>query len=144
MPAVAILVAKAIHLLVARRVTYARTRSGRFGELAALCLCVGVLAFAVGNMSGFESRPTRACATARSGHFDPRSHQDASNAGVTVISRAFPPSVVCTWPDGSTVQLVPFWVTWALPTSLAGAVVFAGLAVRYSAPQPSAPSGTRP
>ncbi|MET9695994.1 hypothetical protein ABZY31_03575 [Streptomyces sp. NPDC006529] len=140
-PAAALLVAKVVHLLVRRRAAYARTRPARFGEAAVLCLCVGVLALAAGSMSGFETRPARACATARAGHFDPRSHEDGSNAGVTITSRAFPPSAVCTWPDGTTVQLVPLWITSVLLASLAAAVVSAGCAVRYPATQPSPPSG---
>ncbi|WP_328310517.1 hypothetical protein OG432_11700 [Streptomyces sp. NBC_00442] len=130
LPAAVLLAAKAVHLLATRRVGYARTRPGRCGEAATLCLCVFVVTLAVGNLSGFDTRPTRACVTARTGHDAVRSYHYAADAGITIDSRPLPPSVLCTWPDGATVQLVPSWVDPVLLLSLAGAVAYVAMGCR--------------
>ncbi|MER0443989.1 hypothetical protein ABR738_05325 [Streptomyces sp. Edi4] len=113
---------------------YARTRSGRFGEAAVLCLCVGAITVAVGDMSGFDTRSTRPCSAARAERDGALSYRDGANAGITIESRAFLPSTVCRWPDGGTVELVPSWVTPLTLLSLAGAALCAVCGVRTPAP----------
>ncbi|MCX5385269.1 hypothetical protein [Streptomyces sp. NBC_00083] len=130
LPATALLLAKAVHLLATRRAGYARTRPGRCAEAATLCLSVAVVTLTFANLSGFDTRPTRACVTARTGRDAAQAYRDGGNDGITIVSRTLPPSTLCTWPDGTTVQLVPSWVDPVLLLSLAGAAGSAAMGCR--------------
>ncbi|MDX3850370.1 hypothetical protein [Streptomyces sp. AK02-01A] len=109
---------------VPARISWAKWAGG-----IAFCLCVAAIAFVVGAMSGFDTRPTRPCVTERTGNMSPQAYRDPENDGIVMTWRAFPPSTVCTWPDGTKVELVPRWINALLFASLGGAVVLTGGAV---------------
>ncbi|WP_019886568.1 hypothetical protein [Streptomyces purpureus] len=111
----------------------ARSAGGAWAEGAWLCLAVAVLTYTLGGLSGFDTRPARACAEERTGRADPQAHRDIEQADVVVTSESFPLSHLCTWPDGTRVELVPGWANPLLIASLVGAVVCAGTAVRAGA-----------
>lgn len=109
-----------------------------------LCLCVAALAFTVGSMSGFDTRPTRACVHVRTGTTDPQAYRLPEHADIAITTRTFPPSTRCVWPDGTSVELVPPWANPLLLISLVGVVAFVGGAVRASSTRQRPHSETQP
>ncbi|MFF4421432.1 hypothetical protein ACFY04_11700 [Streptomyces sp. NPDC001549] len=119
LPAGAFLLAKVVHLPATRRPGMSRGAVGPWVEWAAACLCVAVLAFALGGLSGFDSRPTRPCLAERAEQFGPQSHR-TPDGDIKITSRYFPQSKVCAFPDGTSVELVPGWTNPLLVIALAG------------------------
>ncbi|MFA7765073.1 hypothetical protein [Streptomyces sp. NRRL S-448] len=129
LPAGAFLLAKAVHLLATRRPGMSRGAVGPWVEGAAACLCVALLAFALGGLSGFDSRPTRPCLAERAEQFGPQSYR-TPDGDIKITSRYFPQSKVCAFPDGTSVELVPAWTNPLLVVALAGVAACGVGAVR--------------
>ncbi|MFD9482197.1 hypothetical protein [Streptomyces nojiriensis] len=129
LPAGAFLLAKVVHLLATRRPDMSRGAVGRWVERAAACLCVAVLAFALGGLGGLDSRPTRPCLAERAEQFGPQSYRTPDN-DIKITSRYFPPSKACAFPDGTSVELVPGWTNPLLVVALAGVAACGVGAVR--------------
>lgn len=129
LPAGAFLLTKAVHLLVTRRPGMSRGAVGPWVEWAVACLSVAVVAFALGGLSGVNSRPTRPCLVERAAQFGPQSYR-TPDADIKITSRYFPLSRVCAFPGGPSVELVPGWTNPLLVTALAGVVACGAGAVR--------------
>ncbi|MFF2786357.1 hypothetical protein ACFVT6_06260 [Streptomyces sp. NPDC058049] len=129
LPAGSFLLAKVVHLLATRRPDMSRGAVGRWVERAAACLCVAVLAFALGGLGGLDSRPTRPCLAERAEQFGPQSYRTPDN-DIKITSRYFPPSKECAFPDGTSVELVPGWTNPLLVVALAGVAACGVGAVR--------------
>ncbi|WP_354637328.1 hypothetical protein [Kitasatospora camelliae] len=86
-----------------------------------LCLLAAGVVWLFGMMSGFETRPTRACVTELYG-WDPVAYRAPEHENIRIEESLFPPSSVCRWPDGRSVELVPWWNAPLLFGALGGAV----------------------
>lgn len=129
LPAAAFLLVKVVHLLATRRPGMSRGAVGPWVEGAVACLCAAVLAFALGGLSGIDSRPTRPCLEERAAQFGPRSYR-TPDGDMKITSRSFPLSKVCDFPDGTSVELVPVWTNPLIVIALAGVAACGVGAVR--------------
>lgn len=129
LPAGAFLLVKAVHLVATQRPGMSRGAVGPWVEGAVACLCLAVLAFAVGGLSGLNSRPTRPCLEERAAQFGPESHR-TPDGDIKITSRSFPLSKVCDFPDGTSVELVPIWANPLIVIALAGVAACGVGAVR--------------
>jgi hypothetical protein len=132
LPAGVFIFVKFLHVLIKQRLNFSRNSVRKFSEGALFCLCLAILTYTMASFSGFDTRPTRACAAARTGVSDPDAHRYSENLDIEIQSRPFPPSMTCVWPDGTKAQLVPFWLNAILLISLAGTLMLAALATRSS------------
>ncbi|MFB7379669.1 hypothetical protein ACFC6U_21995 [Kitasatospora purpeofusca] len=87
-----------------------------------LCLLAAGAVWVLGMMSGIETRPTRACVTELYG-WDPAEYREPEHKDIRIEESFFPPSHVCRWPDGRSVDLVPWWNAPLLFGALGGAVL---------------------
>ncbi|WP_030764934.1 MULTISPECIES: hypothetical protein [unclassified Streptomyces] len=129
LPAAAFLLVKAVHLAATRRPGMSRGAVGPWVEGAVACLSVAVVAFALGSLSGFDSRPVRPCIAERAERFGPQSDRTPDD-DIKITSRVFPVSRACAFPDGVDVELVPVWVNPLQVVAPAGAVACGVRAVR--------------
>ncbi|MCG6500027.1 hypothetical protein MCM47_38470, partial [Kitasatospora sp. A2-31] len=86
-----------------------------------LCLLAAGVVWLLGMMSGVETRPARACVTELHG-WDPVEYRAPEHRDIRIEESLFPPSHVCRWPDGRSVELVPWWNAPLLFAALGGAV----------------------
>ncbi|MFJ6048064.1 hypothetical protein [Streptomyces sp. NPDC092307] len=129
LPAAAFLLVKVVHLLATRRPGMSRGAVGPWVEGAVACLSVAVIAFALGSLSGFDSRPVRPCIAERAERFGPQSDR-TPDGDMKVTSRVFPVSRACAFPDGVEVELVPVWINPLQVIAPAGVVACGVRAVR--------------
>ncbi|MFE9636472.1 hypothetical protein [Streptomyces sp. NPDC006463] len=125
----AFLLVKAVHLAATRRPGMSRTAFGQWSEGAWACLCIAVIAFAVGSFSGFSPRPTRPCIEALTAQHGPQSYR-TPDADIKIDRWYFPMSTECTFPGGVRVEVVPIRVNALLIGSLAGVAACARKAAR--------------
>ncbi|MFB7260304.1 hypothetical protein [Streptomyces nojiriensis] len=129
LPAGAFLLVKVVHLLATRRPGMSRGAVGPWVEWAFACLGIAVLAYALGGLSGINSRPTRPCLAEQAAQFGPQSYR-TPDADIKITSRYFPLSTVCTFPGGPSVELVPVWTNPLIVAALAGVAACGVGAVR--------------
>ncbi|MFF4006260.1 hypothetical protein [Streptomyces sp. NPDC001717] len=96
-----------------------RKASGQWSEAAWVGLCLAVIAFAWGNVSGFNTRPARPCLDALTAQHGPQSHRTPDD-DIKIDRSYFPVSTECTFPMGVVVEVVQIWVNPLLVGSPAG------------------------
>ncbi|WP_405363017.1 hypothetical protein OG535_35920 [Kitasatospora sp. NBC_00085] len=90
--------------------------------LTALLLGLAGVVWFLGMMAGFDTRPTRPCVNAIEGGWSAQGYRAPEHQGIRFDEGFFPPSHVCRWPDGRSVELVPWWNAPLFLGALAGAV----------------------
>ncbi|MFD5782981.1 hypothetical protein [Streptomyces sp. NPDC126933] len=92
----------------------------------ALSISVAVPVYLMGAFAGF-TQAAKICGV--------ESGKGPSNRPDSITQDLFPPSTVCGWNDGTSVDLVPSWIGPVLFVCAAAAVVCAAMALRAAVKQ---------